>query len=73
MLIMDRFELRLPMLNEFPDFLEKAGDPRKLATEIFQSSVYENGVLVGDKVPLPYAIPIYNAILKELNFTEKNE
>jgi hypothetical protein len=71
--INDRYEIRLPLLCDFPGFMEMATEPRKLAQELVKVSVYENGILVGDAIPLDEAMPIIRAIIDKLFPTEKNE
>lgn len=73
-LIAGKYELRFPLLADFPDFMELASEPRKLAQELVKVSVFEDGQLVGNQIPLDAVMPVIRAIIAKLfPDAEKNE
>jgi hypothetical protein len=61
------YEIRLPLLEEFPDFFNLAEKPRELVLALMKISVFKNGELVGTRVPVDDAIEIAAAISGRLS------
>lgn len=66
MLVKD-YEVKLPLLEEFPQFFELADKPRELVQALIKVSVFKNGELVGARIPLDDAMEIVTAISGLLN------
>jgi hypothetical protein len=60
------YEIKLPMLAAFPQFFDLADSPKKLIGELIKVSVYKDGALVGDSIPLEEVLPLMNAISEKL-------
>lgn len=52
------YEIKLPVLADFPQFFEVADDPKKLIAALLKVSVYQHGVLIGDRIPLVDVVPL---------------
>ena len=61
------YEVTLPLLSTFPQFFQLADNPRKLVQELIKVSVFKNGELVGDAIPLDDAVEIATVISGLLN------
>lgn len=61
------YEVNLPLLSTFPQFFELADNPRKLVQELIKVSVFKDGALVGDAIPLEVAVEIATVISGLLN------
>ena len=61
------YEIRLPLLQDFPKFFELAETPRLMVGELIKVSVFKDGVLVGDAILLDVTVEIATAISEALN------
>lgn len=67
------YQIVMPTLAEFPQFIELADDPKKLIAELLKVSVWKDGVFLGDKIPLQDVVPLMTHISGLLFPGEKNE
>jgi hypothetical protein len=56
------YDVILPTLSEFPQFFDMAEKPRELVAALIKVSVFKDGSLVGDSIPLEDAVDIATAI-----------
>lgn len=61
------YDVTLPLLSNFPQFFDLADNPRKLVQELIKASVFKDGALVGDAIPIEDAVEIATVISGMLN------
>lgn len=61
------YEVRLPLLQGFPQFFDLAENPRALVAELIKVSVFKDGELVGDAIPISVAMEVATVISESLN------